>query len=79
MNNINYNIMNMNDNTKLEIAIEIMAQKIAKTLFDEEVSEEIYILLNEREQMYLGNEEIINKILNVYVNDIKFIKGVENE
>ena len=53
----------MNGNTKLEIAVEIMAAKIAKCYrqgFDSE-SKEIRNLMNERDEMYKGNEEIVNK------------------
>ena len=63
----------MNRNTKLEIAIEIMAAKIAKTsreVIDPE-DEIIKKLLDERVEMYQGNEEIIEKIINIYGAEIK--------
>lgn len=58
----------MNVNTKLEIAVEIMAAKIAKTAREEknQDSEEIKRLLKERTEMYQGNEEIIDKIIEKY-------------
>lgn len=59
----------MNVNTKLEIAVEIMAAKIEKIAREEknQNSEEIKRLLKERIEMYQGNEEIIEK----YGEDIK--------
>ena len=66
----------MNDiskNTKLEIAVEIMAAKIAKaskegyTVNDEEMKQ----LIDERNKMYIGNEYIIDKIINEYAPEIK--------
>lgn len=58
----------MNVNTKLEIAVEIMAAKIAKIAREEknQDSEEIKRLLKERIEMYQGNEEIIDKIIEKY-------------
>lgn len=63
----------MNKNTKLEIAIEIMAAKIAKTSREgiEPEDEKMKELLNERFEMYQGNEEIIEKIIDVYGEEIK--------
>lgn len=63
----------MNDNIKLEVAIEIMASKIARMIqngFNLE-DKEIQNLLYEKEQMYKGNQEIINKILEVYGKELK--------
>ena len=63
----------MNKNTKIEIAVEIMAAKIAKTA-REGVSAEDEImknLLKERVEMYQGNEEIIEKIIEVYGKEIR--------
>ena len=63
----------MNKNTKLEIAVEIMAAKIAKASREgiEPDSERMKQLLNERTKMYQGNEEIIEKIIEVYGEEIK--------
>lgn len=65
--------MNMNNNTKLEIAIEIMAAKIAKTSkeIDEKKNDKIKLLMEERTKMYQFDEEIIDKIINVYGKEIK--------
>ena len=60
----------MNENVKLDIAIEIMSTKIANTM-NSGTKEEVEQLLEERKQMYLGNWNVINKILNVYSKDVK--------
>ena len=63
----------MNDNIKLEVAIEIMASKIARmtqkgyTIEDEE----LISLLKEKEQMYRGNKEVINKIIEQYGKELR--------
>ena len=56
----------MNANTKLEIAVEIMAAKIAKTSREEQSEEKLEKLLKEKTKMYQGDNEIIEKIINVY-------------
>ena len=63
----------MNKNTKLEIAIEIMAAKIAKTSREgvEPENKIMQELLKERIEMYQGNEEIIDKIKEVYGKEIR--------
>jgi shikimate kinase len=63
----------MNSNTKLEIAIEIMAAKIAKTSREnnEKAKEELKILMEERNKMYREDKDIIYKIINVYGKEIK--------
>ena len=61
----------MNANTKLEIAVEIMAAKIAKTSREEQSEEKIEKLLKEKTKMYQGDNEIIEKIINVYGKEIK--------
>ena len=60
-------------NTKLEIAIEILSVKIANMLKKGYLVEdkEMKILLEEREKMYNGDNEVINKILNQYGPEIK--------
>ena len=60
----------MNENVKLDIAIEIMSTKISNTM-NSGNKEEVEQLLEERRQMYLGNWNVINKILNVYSKDVK--------
>lgn len=63
----------MNLNTKLEVAVEILAAKIAKTSKEGYSVEdkEIQTLLNEREEMYKGNKIIIDKIIKEYGLEIK--------
>lgn len=64
---------NMSSNTKLEIAVEIIAAKIAMYSNqgykpeDEQMSK----LIKEREEMYNGNQIIINKIIEEYGPQIK--------
>ena len=60
----------MNENVKLDIAIEIMSTKIAEAINNKN-SNEVNDLLKEREQLYLGNWDVINKILEVYSKDVK--------
>lgn len=62
----------MNDNTKLEIAVEIMSAKIAKVSREKNgiIDEEIRTLLDERERMYKFDEEVIDKIINVYGKEL---------
>ena len=60
-------------NTKLEIAVEILATKISNTLEKgySEDSSEIRELIKERDEMYKGNLSIIEKIITKYAEDIK--------
>lgn len=60
----------MNENVKLDIAIEIMSTKIAIAM-EKKDGKEVNRLLEEREQLYLGNWDIINKILEEYSKDVK--------
>ena len=63
----------MNQNTKLEIAIEIMAAKIAKTAREgiKPEDEKMKKLIEERVRMYQGEETVIDKIINIYGKEIK--------
>ncbi len=63
----------MNDNTKLEIAVEVMAAKIAKEIKNgtEPESEVIKELLKEKTKMYQGDYETIEKIINIYGKELK--------
>ena len=64
---------NISPNTKLEIAVEVIAAKIAKvsnegyTIKNKKMQE----LIEERNQMYYGNEQIIDKIITEYGPEIK--------
>ena len=63
----------MNDNIKLEVAIEIMASKIAKTSKQgyNINSNEMKLLLEEKEKMYNCDMDTIDKIINVYGKELK--------
>lgn len=63
----------MNENTKLEIAVEIMAFKIAKysEKCDDQKDKTLLKLIDERTEMYKGNKLIIDKIINEYGLEIK--------
>lgn len=60
--------MKMSLNTKLEVALEVISSKIADvsrkgyTVNDKEMQ----ILLEEKSKLYAGNEEVLDKIINVY-------------
>lgn len=63
----------ISENTKLEVALEILAAKIALT-YREGYSvkdKKVQTLIKDREEMYLGNKEIIEKIINEYGPEIK--------
>ncbi|HCC07065.1 MAG TPA: hypothetical protein DEP72_02705 [Clostridiales bacterium] len=59
---------NMSSNTKLEIAVEIIAAKIAMYSMNgyKSEDEDIKKLIEERNEMYKGNEIIIDKIIRDY-------------
>lgn len=63
----------MSNNTKLEIAVEIISSKIAMLSLNGHTteSEMMQKLIREREEMYKGNKEIIEKILSEYGKEIK--------
>ena len=72
--------MEMSLNTKLEVAVEILSAKIASLSnagFGTE-SKEMQTLLKERDLMYTGDKEVIEKIINVYGPEIKkMYEGVQ--
>lgn len=62
-----------NDNVRLEVAIEIMASKIADMTrkgYNIE-SAEMRELMKEKDEMYKCNDKVIDKILNVYGKELK--------
>lgn len=61
----------MNNNTKLEVAVEIMASKIARATRDGASDEEIKRLMEEREKMYRCDMSVIDKIINVYGRELR--------
>lgn len=62
-------------NTELEVAVEILAAKIAITSRQGYTIKDIEMkqLLKERDEMYKGNIEIIAKIIREYGSEIKKI------
>lgn len=69
----------MNSNTKLEVAIEIMASKIAQMSRDgyDVDSKEMKQLLNEKEKMYNCDKDILDKIINIYGKELRERTGKE--
>lgn len=65
--------MEMSLNTKLEVAVEIISAKIANLSNAGYTTENIEMqeLLKEMDKMYTGDEETIDKIINVYGPEIK--------
>ena len=61
------------DNTKLEVALEILAAKIAKTSKEgfSVKDKEMINLLEERQKLYSGDMKVIEKIINEYGPEIK--------
>ena len=53
----------MRDNVKFDVALEVISSKISEAMKnkDRELTNK---LLNEREEIYLGNWEVIEKVLN---------------
>lgn len=63
----------MSDNTKLEVAIEILSEKIADVSKkdSDKQDENLKKLIQEREKLYLGDKKIIEKIITVYGPEIR--------
>ena len=63
----------MSKNTNLEIAVEIMAAKIAKMSREGYTAEDDKMkkLIDERNKMYIGEEDVIEKIITEYGPEIK--------
>lgn len=63
----------MSKNTKLEIAVEIIATKIVEVSSKEQYksNERVLELIEERNEMYKDNEKIINKIINQYGSEVR--------
>lgn len=63
------------DNVKLEVALEVLAMKIALSISSNEIGE-LDKLLNEQSKLYNYDKKIIDKVLNVYGSEIKsLLKG----
>lgn len=52
----------------IEIATEILAMKISKNIFNQN---ELPKLLKEKDLVSIGNEETINKVINIYGPEFK--------
>ena len=52
----------------ISIAIEILAMKLSKEMFNKE---EMKTLLKERDLVYAGDKETIDKVINVYGKQLK--------
>ena len=63
----------ISENTKLEIALEILSTKIAITSKEgySVKNKNMQVLLKDRQEMYLGNKEVIEKIINEYGPEVK--------
>lgn len=63
----------MNNNTKLEIAVEVLAAKIAISSskgYNVE-DEQMQLLIKQRQQMYEGNKSVIDKIIKEYGPEVE--------
>lgn len=60
-------------NAKLEVALEIISAKIAQMSKDGYTMEnqEMKKLIEERKQMYMVNEDTLNKIINEYGSELR--------
>ena len=65
------------DEIKVEIALEVIQLKIVHLLKNKDnkdrntIKEELNRLIDEREKIYELNEEVINKVYDVYLEEIK--------
>lgn len=69
----------MSFNTKLEVALEIISAKIGKLSNQGYTVEhkEMKNLIKERDEMYSGNEEVIDRIINIYGPEMRRDLGKE--
>lgn len=67
----------MEENTKLELAVDIMALKIAQAVRQGHDIKGAYIqnLLNEKAEMYKCNDEILDKVINIYGKEVLAVNG----
>ena len=75
----------MNNFVKMDVANELLADKISRTsrkfieTKDMKYEDELNYLFNERDKMYNGDVNIIDKIINVYGPELKLdIKDIKN-
>jgi len=67
------------NNYDKDLAIEIINRKINKVVNDAKkyagLKDELNALKEEKEKIYKGDMEIINKVINVYIKDVKLDGG----
>lgn len=69
----------MIEQVKLEVAFEILGMKIAMAMEDKD-SEKVESLNKERELLYNNDQDILDKIYNVYAKEVKTrIGGTSDE
>lgn len=65
------------DTNKIDTALYVMDLKIADTLRKNthrkysDLRDELVVLKQEKMQIYKNNEQVINKVLNQYIKDVK--------
>ena len=57
-----------NTNQDVSIALEILSMKLSKNIFNKDKLKQI---LKEKELVNLGDKETIEKVINIYGNEIK--------
>ena len=68
----------MRENVKMEVAFEIITMKIALAIENNDM-EEVSKLKYEREKLYEGNNEILEKVYEEYSKQVKLkIEGEKN-
>lgn len=69
--------MELNQNTKLELAVDIMALKIAQAVRQgcDLNGEYFQNLLREKVEMYKCNDEVLNKIIKIYGKEVLEYNG----
>ncbi len=67
----------MNNFVKMDVAIELLADKISKTTKRYNITNDMYYqnelisLINERNQIYNGDLNVIDRVINTYGNELK--------
>lgn len=67
----------MNNFVKMDVAIELLADKISKTTKKFEITNnieyqnELNNLIDERNKIYNGDIDVIDKVINIYGNELR--------
>lgn len=67
----------MNNFVKMDVAIELLADKISKTTKKFEITNnieyqnELNNLIEERNKIYSGDIDVIDKVINIYGNELR--------